>query len=419
MAALTTQFRCSSLIHRITYKIFLLRSTGDVVQESQTDTEVTDQQETSASDNDDQQNEECQIHKFSMATFNIWCPVWKDHNTANQESHHPKLWKKRNGAILNILSGDADDEHQNGNPNDVNPDDVNPDAANHENVNPDDVNHEDLKQNESDPAPIANDSYHPPYPPMNCDLYCIQEFWCDGQPFNRLFESYLKPKGYEIYSLKRHQKGKPDGIAMIYNTNTLKLHEKMDVKYTVSNRVAIIMELEHIASGCRVQIGNTHFTSGDDEWWKRERQCEQFMDALEQFKEKKNGKNGTVNGDEQKDSDGNTIDAVICCGDYNCELNGNKCTETTVTKGYKSTFHELNSDLFAAKQKVVSHLTHDHYSILCDHIFFKPTEDATYTVEPAESYLYPQSIETDKWYPEWILSDHRPLVTTFTITSKK
>merc|ERR1712228_89076 len=78
------------------------------------------------------------------------------------------------------------------------------------------------------------------------------------------------------------------------------------------------------------------------------------MDALEQFKEKKNGKNaknGTVNGDEQKESNENTIDAVICCGDYNCELNGNKCTETTVAKGYKSTFHELNSNLFAAEVK--------------------------------------------------------------------
>ena len=41
-------------------------------------------------------------------------------------------------------------------------------------------------------------------------------------------------------------------------------------------------------------------------------------------------------------------------------------------------------------------------------------KDHSFSFIPTESYLYPKTVKTDKWYwNEWSLSDHRPLVTTF------
>merc|ERR1719242_2229342 len=139
------------------------------------------------------------------------------------------------------------------------------------------------------------------------------------------------------------------------------------------------------------------------------------MDAFNGLKGK--DKSGSDNQDIEDNQDKNTVAAMICCGDYNCGMDGNECI-VTLKQGYQSSFHEMNPNV--VEQKVVSHFNHNKESVLVDHIFWKRNDvisekEDVFTVEPVKSYLYPESIGVKKWSKKWVLSDHRPLVTEFTI----
>eukprot|EP01083_Nonionella_stella_P100150 282103_1 len=299
----------------------------------------------SSLDQDEEKTTDKVACEFSIGSFNVLCPYWN-----NSESKEPKLWKKRHNEILKILC----------------------------------TEHDNKKDNHTDA--------------MNCDIYCLQEFWCQHEPFVRLYESYLKARGYALHLLKRSSKYKPDGLAVIINKKTFKVLNKIHYTYSLNtgSRVAIMMELCHLKSNRSINIGTTHLTFPHNQYddHLRALQGSEFVDLLTK-------------------NTSNSVSNIIICGDFNCEIDGNEC-EICLKDGYKSTFHVVNPDI---KGSVVSHFNHNQQSVFVDHIFYKrnPTvvKEHSCTMIPIDSYLYPRNMESDKWNNDWILSDHRPIVSTF------
>lgn len=191
---------------------------------------------------------------------------------------------------------------------------------------------------------------------MNCDIYCLQEFWCDREDFVRIYDNYFKARNYELHYLKRSRAHKPDGIAVLYNKNTFELFEKDNKKrkinynYTVSNRVALFMELKHKISKCIITVNSTHMTFPQEIYDAdiRAQQVKEFIKL-------------------NNDNTSNQSSLMILCGDYNCEIDGNE-SKKCIQDGYKSSFHIVNPDI---KQTIVSHINHENQSVFVDHIFYK------------------------------------------------
>eukprot|EP01084_Bolivina_argentea_P207370 353816_1 len=298
-------------------------------------------------------------YEFTVCSFNIWCPYWNDAN--GLESSYKDRWMKRHNNILQILSSSSNIPNNNDNNNEIKIDN---------NI-----------ENKLDS--------------INADIYCLQEFWCDNNDFINLYNNYLKPKHYALHYLKRNAKHKPDGIAILINEKVFKLINKIDFKYNSSNRVALMMQLEHINSGMNIKIGNTHFTFPNGyNASSRESLCNQFIDLMDTKKSKQ-------------------ISLTILCGDYNCDINQTECI-LCLNKGYKSSFHIVNKQI---NEKLVSHITHKRQSVFVDHIFYKRNTnvDNKFGIKAIGSYLYPKDVGLNKWPndKQWNLSDHRPLVTTF------
>ena len=254
-------------------------------------------------------------HQFSICSFNVWCPYW------NKDEHKDmKLWKARHNGILNILCNDKD---------------------NNEN------NDEDMKKDKNE----SLDSNNNKLPAMNCDIYCIQEYWCGSEAFVRMYENYLKARNYEIHFLKRKQKNKPDGIAVIFNKNTFKFKNKLEFKYTINNRVALLVEVEHKPSKCSMMIGATHLTFPQDDYDLNHVRPQLGKELLELMQM----------------NTSNTVAAQMLVGDFNCDINGNE-TVMCIKDGYCSAFHTVNKDI---KGKIVSHFNHNKESVCADHIFYK------------------------------------------------
>lgn len=321
--------------------------------------------------NEDNENTK---HEFTICSFNIWCPFWNDADGVEAKSID--RWKKRNNDILQALSSDIKHKSKS------------------------DPNEEKVASPDNDIADI------PSIPSINADIYCIQEYWCDNKDFRNLYTNYLSKRNYKIIYLTRTSSRKPDGVAMIINTKKFKIIQKYDIEYSSSNRIAIIMILQHIKSGINIAIGNTHFTfptsyNGSS----RKLQCNQFVQFMNKY--------GATN----------KISMNILCGDYNCDINQTEAI-LCLNYGYKSSFHvcnaeELNGD--KGNIKCISHLTHNRTQVFVDHIFYKGNKNVDdknkFAFKPIDSYLYPRNVSYDKWprKSEYDLSDHRPLVTTFQI----
>eukprot|EP01083_Nonionella_stella_P070190 187687_1 len=297
-------------------------------------------------------------YKFSICSFNIWCPFWNDGNGV--EANVPERWMKRHNSILNILS------------------------------------HSNAQDNNTDEIKVDSNAS----PSINADIYCLQEFWCGHKQFVNLYEKYLNQQNFAIYYLKRGATGKPDGVAIAFNKSVFKLINKMDFEYKSSNRVCLVMELQHIASGLHINIGNTHFTFPKAHNRSlRKALCTQFLDIMDK-------------------NTSNKVSLILLCGDYNCDIYETESI-LCLNKGYKSSFHIVNNSNM--EQPLVSHFTHNKQSVFVDHIFYKGNpsvdEDNKFGVKPMESFLYPPNVATSRWPKEneWNLSDHRPLVTTFQI----
>eukprot|EP01084_Bolivina_argentea_P136021 239586_1 len=309
--------------------------------------------------------------EFSVCSFNVWCPYW---NRDCNESNHPKLWQKRHKNILQLLCNtdlkQNDDDETN-------------------------INNTDLKQNEQ----VIDDNDNM-LKPMNCDIFCIQEFWCDDEEFVKLYRNYLNKMNYSLHFLTRSANFKPDGVAMIINESKFKVVNKIEYEYTVSNRVAIVMELKHREHGFVLTAGNTHFTypAAFYDVSIRKNECNQLIKLLD--------------GKVSKHSE-----LMLLSGDFNCDIDGAQCIQCIDNK-YLSSFHFCNKP--ETKTKIVSHFNHKKQSIFCDHIFFKDNiklkkKNKNVEIKPVESYLYPRNITTEKWPTpdQWNLSDHRPLITIF------
>eukprot|EP00485_Elphidium_margaritaceum_P002508 CAMPEP_0202692348 /NCGR_PEP_ID=MMETSP1385-20130828/6755_1 /ASSEMBLY_ACC=CAM_ASM_000861 /TAXON_ID=933848 /ORGANISM="Elphidium margaritaceum" /LENGTH=346 /DNA_ID=CAMNT_0049347869 /DNA_START=113 /DNA_END=1153 /DNA_ORIENTATION=- len=312
-------------------------------------------------------------YRFSVASFNVWCPHWND----NEET---KKWKRRHRNITKILlseSSPAVDTKKN--------------AASQQQSQSD---ADEDKQDDNDVDQVS-------FPAMDCDIFCLQEFWCDRQDFARLYDTYLKSRGFDLHSLKRNAPHKPDGLAMAFNKNVFEMVRKIDYKFTVSNRVMMMMELRHKASQCVITVACTHLTFPSHEYDGPLR-AEQIKQCLQVLNERTSQQSALT----------------LLTGDFNCDIGGNE-SKQCLNDGYLSSYHVCNAD---SKHNVVSHVNHRQESVFVDHIFYKHTENSTaasgdkepiFTAAPAESYLYPKSLQSENWNQKWQLSDHRPIVTVF------
>jgi len=296
-----------------------------------------------------EQKKEDKSFQFSVCSFNVWCPYWN-----GDEHKHPQVWKERHNGILKILCDDDEEKNEN------------------------------------------------ELLPMNCDIYCIQEFWCDSGPFVRLYDNYLKARGYELHFFKRQMKKKPDGIAVAFKKDTFTLKNKSECKFVINNRVTLMMELEHKTSGCCMNIGATHLTFPQDDYDIKHVRPQMGKELLALMDKHTS----------------NSAAIQMLCGDFNCNINGNEA-QMCLKNGYLSSFHNANQDL---KGNIVSHLNHDKEEVSADHIFYKRNpklKGDSFAIETIDSYLYPRNLKVDKWPEEWTLSDHRPLVSTFELTTTK
>eukprot|EP00484_Ammonia_sp_Unknown_P007085 CAMPEP_0197058152 /NCGR_PEP_ID=MMETSP1384-20130603/104733_1 /TAXON_ID=29189 /ORGANISM="Ammonia sp." /LENGTH=341 /DNA_ID=CAMNT_0042492807 /DNA_START=121 /DNA_END=1146 /DNA_ORIENTATION=+ len=321
-------------------------------------------------------NENAKTYQFSMATFNVWCPHWND----AEKYDEPKRWKARHRNLTKIMLNYEEESNTHSKP---------PKQKNEENAK--NKNNEEKADKESENSDTL--------PAMNCDLYCLQEFWCDREDFTRIYETHFKAKNYALHSLKRAAKHKPDGLAVLYNKAIFECVRTTDYKYSVSNRVAIIMELRHKASNCLITVACTHLTYPQDDSYDR-----QYLRPLQikEFLQK------------TKETASKQSSVTILAGDFNCEIDEHE-SKQCIKDGYQSSFHVVNPHMKG--KKIVSHINHESQAVFVDHIFFQKNANAekehSFSVKPVQSYLYPEQMKVDTWCDEWTLSDHRPVVTTF------
>ena len=292
--------------------------------------------------NDDNDNTDTQKpYEFTICSFNIWCPYY-NHTDNYSEQKNPKLWMARNHRILQFLA----DSESNG---------------------------------------------------VNADIYCLQEYWCDHNGFTQIYQQFLNTRNYSIYYLSRSSMYKPDGVAILYKNDKFKLLNRINVGYHPGDRVAMMLELQHLESDCIISVGNTHLSFAKH--WNAEHrnmECLQYLDMMNQNTSKH-------------------ASAMIICGDFNCDVDGAEyalCLED----GYRSTFEK-------DEKCSVSHLTHDGRQLIADYIMYQNNQwnkKVKQKIEPIQCCLLPQHLDTKKWptKEQWDLSDHRPLLTTFAILQK-
>ncbi|CAE7889659.1 sohB [Symbiodinium microadriaticum] len=254
---------------------------------------------------------------------------------------------------------------------------------------------------------------------MRADIICLQEFDFVTPGFADLYRSKLG----ECYHLQMKQRTglKSEGLAMLFRRESFS-----DVQVSCQHlepdfcdRVAMYAWLSHAETGCRILVANTHLTvahatNGHDIPFCRPRQMEQVLDVML-----------TAPG----------VDALLLCADMNSdhlelEPSGpyvaelvNRPVSMAFEKGFHSALHSCNSGI-QPSARAISHTCSYAQDGCVDYVFFHSSPHLSLV----DAFLHPRELAFDTPWSKahgWgtgsmvTLSDHRPLVVDFLISSFK
>ncbi|ETO12739.1 hypothetical protein RFI_24636 [Reticulomyxa filosa] len=371
-------------------------------------------------------NEKLSSVQFCIATFNLLCPYW---NWKSDEISSKEKWLGRQEKILEMLQQLVDDEKSATQSNVSKTEDKSKEVAT-----------EEMKQQKGQ-------GQNPEAKKKLCDVICLQEFWCENEEFVELYKQTLGPLGYELHYMKRTETSKPDGLATFVNTNDWKVISVHEVTFKGSNRVALIHIIQHKQSEVNVLICNNHWNCGiyQSDEMKRRDLLVSLLEVLEEDASVHDKANGNNNGNDKSKANGSKqstlllsaydIDIKIVCGDFNCEFY-DYCPQQLVQRGYLSALHEGNNFKLDCAQSdqshnpnsnkhdkfFVSHLNHHKIATGCDLLLFKHAKQSpSLHFNPIASYLYPRQLDWKEWPKKEMfgVSDHRPVVAVFEITTAK
>lgn len=244
------------------------------------------------------------------------------------------------------------------------------------------------------------------------DIVCLQEFEFsqDFEHFASLYEDKLAEK-FAIHAKKRTG-SKKEGLATLVRRDAFDdvVMESVELEPRFCDRVAIVAQMTHRASGRKLIVANTHLTvahatNDHDIPMCRPLQMEQVLKLA-----------------------GASPDGIqILCADMNSdhletEPSGpysaaevNKPVDMAFDECFASALHEAHP-----KVRPISHTCSYAHDGCADYIFFKPND----LIELSSACLHPQDLPLDtQWTPDvgwgsdpaWTLSDHRPLIADFNI----
>lgn len=270
--------------------------------------------------------------KFNVITFNMLAPVYKrlqsmDLETGNRkrESQNPELWKGRAQKALQFLRAELFDDF---------------------------------------------------------DIIGMQELWLNKEYLN-VFEKDFQQYGYDLRLLQRTG-SKLDAVALAIKKSTFKVVASENVFLcTLSDRVALVLWLQHLQTGKNFVVANTHlsFPHSTLEKMNQMRQMKFLTSAMQHF------------------ADAHAIATAprLVMGDFNVEYTSPVCDHLRAS-GYASCFevsrpenkrglhslvdaqdganpnnHSPRSNTSAGRPlKFVSHRNHRNEEVGVDHIFVRP-----------------------------------------------
>lgn len=206
------------------------------------------------------------------------------------------------------------------------------------------------------------------------DILGMQEFWVDPH-YQSIFENDFRSRGFELRHLQRSG-GKLDAVALAIKKSVFRIVDSDNVYLcTLSDRVALVLWLQHLETGRNVLVANTHLSFPHT-----------ALDKLNQIRQMKTL---TSTMEEFANRHGITHAARIIIGDFNVEYTSAVC-EHLRSDGYVSCFevsmpqnsrvapHSLiDADLAVRPRsqtrslKFVSHRNHRAEELGVDHIFVR------------------------------------------------
>ena len=191
-----------------------------------------------------------------------------------------------------------------------------------------------------------------------CDIYCFQEMWCDNIKYMELYNAFFNSlkNEYKLYWLKRGSNKKPDGVGMFINMDKFNIIFANNYDIGNTNRVLQLVCLKHKDSNYNILVGNTHLTFPEDnqDRLKRKAQINDIINKIES------------NINEAKND--HEIDAVILCGDFNCNYSEHE-SQTCIENGFQCSFREMNNKYLDINP--VTHYNHNKQKVGVDYIFYK------------------------------------------------
>ncbi|CAF1324607.1 unnamed protein product [Rotaria sordida] len=223
---------------------------------------------------------------------------------------------------------------------------------------------------------------------LEINLICLQEFWFKNPLFIQLYKSNLSSK-YSFYTLQRTG-FLDDGLAILVDTNYLKVIDKYELKLNdIGNRIGLLLNLE--LNGKNILLINLHLTFPHYRFERRLRlkQMNKFLELIHNYQISKNLLNQC---------------SIILCGDFNSSYHNDNVYQL-VENHFQSSYKFIHG-----YEPHVTHFTHRNEQLGVDFIFYKSN-----VLQPIASELIPRGCNHLVWndQSQWMLSDHRAILTIF------
>ena len=156
---------------------------------------------------------------------------------------------------------------------------------------------------------------------MDADIVALQEWDFRTEGFTQLYLDHFE-QDYEVFTFRRTG-GKKDGLGLLLRRDCFRDVAVSNVALQPSScdRVAMVAQMRHVASGRRIHLVNTHLTvahtgNGWDIPTNRPRQMEQILQRLASLNDDDKKKAAKVAEEEE----GTAEKAVrLLCGDMNAD----------------------------------------------------------------------------------------------------
>jgi endonuclease/exonuclease/phosphatase family metal-dependent hydrolase len=334
-----------------------------------------------------------QLYRLNFTTFNILCPSYRVlEHLGQEERHHPFVVEFRKQKMIEFLRTSVPRDYLSG-------------------------------------------------------IIFLQELWFDRRDYMDELLSVFSGEVVDFHHSSFNQRHKkPDGIGILVPKDEYDVKSTRQVTFPRGNRVALLASLVHKASRTPLLIGTLHLTFPHNER-SRGIQLEQaacFLEELDAFERE----------ERERLQEGTRREGlVVVAGDFNGELSSDQL-QLFLQSGFRSSLQEHFKQRRRREEEeeekreqeeeerefpFISHLAHTGAEVGVDHILFKPlhlssassSSSSSSSIQLLESVLHPSHLSPTVPFREsmalvetleeggeefdGLISDHRPLSTSFVL----